>query len=399
MNFAATGTLPAAVTVTRSSAASYFNASGVLTSASTNVARFDHSPTTPFAALGLLIEESRKNWIINSADLSTGNAPTNVAMLITTSATLSPDGSAFYQLLAGTAATSAHYLAKTASIAANVANTFSFYVAASGKRYVQAFLDDGAGNGVVANIDTTALTVVSGPTAMGTGAAVACTVTAAPGAAMRVALTCNPTSASGAVRGGILQCDVFNTSFGGTSVGDGTSGYLIWGSQVEVGAFATSHIPTSGAAVTRSQDIASMALAETAAFSLAVEAMRPNGSTASNVLVDFNDSTSGNRIALFDTNLTALQKIASAQTYSTTLGTPTIGTAFKVGMALATGNQIGTLNGAAPTTLASGAIPAGLTTLNLGGDFANANPMTGYLRRVRYWPRALTSAALVIATT
>lgn len=82
------------------------------------------------------------------------------------------------------------------------------------------------------------------------------------------------------------------------------------------------------------------------------------------------------------------------QTYSTTPGTPTIGTTFKVGIAFATSNQIGTLNAAA-----SGAIPAGLTTLCLGGDYAGANPMTSYLRRVRVWSRALSSAALQIATT
>lgn len=130
---------------------------------------------------------------------------------------------------------------------------------------------------------------------------------------------------------------------------------------------------------------------------IAVEALRPAGSTANNVLVDFNDTTSGNRVALFNTNVTALQKIATVQTYSTTLGTPTIGTVFKVGISFAAGSQIGTLNAAAPTSLATGAIPAGLNTLCLGSD--SANPMTGYLRRIRAWPRALSSAALQIATT
>ena len=86
------------------------------------------------------------------------------------------------------------------------------------------------------------------------------------------------------------------------------------------------------------------------------------------------------------------------QTYSTTLGTPTIGTVFKVGISFAAGSQIGTLNAAAPTSLATGAIPAGLNTLCLGSDL-RANPMTGYLRRIRAWPRALSSAALQIATT
>lgn len=50
----------------RASSATYFDASGTLQTASTNVPRFTYDPTT-LQPLGLLIEESRTNYLLNSA--------------------------------------------------------------------------------------------------------------------------------------------------------------------------------------------------------------------------------------------------------------------------------------------------------------------------------------------
>jgi len=74
-NFAAYGKLAAGpkcppITFSRASNATYFDASGTMQTAATNVARFDHNPTTG-AALGLLVEEQRTNLLLNSATLGT----------------------------------------------------------------------------------------------------------------------------------------------------------------------------------------------------------------------------------------------------------------------------------------------------------------------------------------
>ena len=58
------------ITFTRASSGTYIDSARVLQTASTNVARFDHNPTTG-ESLGLLVEEARTNLLLNSATLST----------------------------------------------------------------------------------------------------------------------------------------------------------------------------------------------------------------------------------------------------------------------------------------------------------------------------------------
>lgn len=393
--------LDSRVTFTRSGAgATYFNASGVLTAAAANVVRLDTNPAT-LAPAGLLMEESRKNWITNSADETTGNTVSNVACLITTSSTVAPDGVGHYQLQAGTATTAAHYLAKSASISANTKNTFSFWCIPSGKQYVQCFLDDGSGsNGASVNIDTTAMAVVSGPTTFGTGATASCTVTPGPGSAMRIAFTVNPTSASGTVRAGILQCDVFNTAFGGTSVGNGTSGYLIWGAQLEPGAFATSYIPTSGSAVTRAADVATIpASLFPAGGTLALNFIMEGETGGAIVPRLFGDGVSTNHGVFL--SVTGQLGAYDGGTVSTTANAVTVGALSKGCTTLpkAAGTASFVLNAGSAGTVALSTGFGAITSWQLMSDETGSNPANGWLQRLRYWPRVLDSQEMQAATT
>ena len=77
-----TGTMPSGITFTRASAATYFDATGTLQSAASNAPRFDYGPTPGTTPLGLLIEEQRTNSIRNprcegAAAGSPGTPPTN----------------------------------------------------------------------------------------------------------------------------------------------------------------------------------------------------------------------------------------------------------------------------------------------------------------------------------
>lgn len=74
------GTLDSRITFTRTGTSSYFNSSGILTSAAANVPRFDYDPITK-AIKGLLIEEAKTNYIRNNTAIeavigSPGTNPT-----------------------------------------------------------------------------------------------------------------------------------------------------------------------------------------------------------------------------------------------------------------------------------------------------------------------------------
>ena len=70
LRFALLKTLDPRVTFTRASSGTYVGADGLIKTATTNEARFDHNPTTG-ESLGLLVEEARTNLLLNSATLST----------------------------------------------------------------------------------------------------------------------------------------------------------------------------------------------------------------------------------------------------------------------------------------------------------------------------------------
>lgn len=71
LQFAGANTLSSQITFTRAGVGgTYINSAGVITAASADQPRFDYDPVT-LAALGLLIEESRQNLLLNSTTLST----------------------------------------------------------------------------------------------------------------------------------------------------------------------------------------------------------------------------------------------------------------------------------------------------------------------------------------
>ena len=230
-----TGSLDSRVTFTRTTdathPATYINSIGVLTAATNNEARFDYDPVT-LVCKGLLIEESRTNLATYSQSVggtgwTTYIQGTGVTPVVVLNAGTAPDGSnnaSKVTLDKGVGVTSGDrsLLQKSVSGVTNGA-TYSASI------YVKAFDVADVGKQIRLTADNMGATQVvltsSWQRVVFTGAAVATTVS--------------------------VGVEVRGTNAASADV-------LVWGAQLEAGAFATSYIPTTTAALTRNADVAVM---------------------------------------------------------------------------------------------------------------------------------------------
>jgi len=174
--------------------------------------------------------------------------------------------------------------------------------------------------------------------------------------------------------------------------------------QLEVGAFATSYIPTVSASRTRSADVCSISDVSTfynsSEATLFVEALV--GSTSSfPSIISLDNASSSNQLALaaFPSPNTVQGYVVSGGTTSASPNRPlTLGTFFKA----ASSNKLNSfqisMNGVNGTLDTSGAMPVGISKMNIGRSW-NGNAINGYLKSVRVYKKAVTDAKLITLTT
>jgi hypothetical protein len=203
-------------------------------------------------------------------------------------------------------------------------------------------------------------------------------------------------------------CDAENDR---TVTASGTDGIFAWGAQLEAGAFPTSYIPTTTAAVTRSAD--SAVVTPISSFynqsegTLFAEA-REGGSDLQYGAVSLDTDTSDNRIDL-RRNLDAgfLSMIVTTAGAAQMLESPVLAVAaqtYKLSGAYKANDCAVCVNGGAVATDTSVTLPT-LTHLRIGGlavtspATGNGFPLNGHIRKIAYWPKRLSNALLQSLTT
>ena len=173
--------------------------------------------------------------------------------------------------------------------------------------------------------------------------------------------------------------------------------------QLEQGAFATSAIPTTTAAATRSADVASITGANfsswyrqdegtvfsDASVSYAIPA------TSFPLVASFNDGTSNNRIENgFLTAAVAGYEVTSVGSSQVGLY-PAVGSSTrKLATAFQANNFAASVNGGSANTDASGTVPT-VDRLRLGDRTGAATTnLFGTIRRLTYWPTRLSNEVL-----
>jgi hypothetical protein len=203
------------------------------------------------------------------------------------------------------------------------------------------------------------------------------------GATNRVALTFTPTA-------GTLTCTVTGS---------------VTNAQVEAGAFATSYIPTTAASVTRLNDSAQLSTSawfNAAASSLACEFMVPYSTvTGTPTSAELDDSATSNAFLLgLNSGMVGMARVFAANApvgIANTSNSVTANTVIK--HAGAFGSLVGAtvLNGGTVTPLTFTSNPTGINRLAIGSG--RPTTLSGWVRRIRYWPRILTNAELQAVTT
>lgn len=254
LDFDETTTLDSRITFTRATNGTFFNSSGVLSTASSGAARFDHRlEGGVWVNKGLLIEEQRANVCLRSEDFST--TWTNGNSTETTNATTAPDGNTTADEITDNATDAGHSVQQIITTTPVATMSFSvflknndvgwarlvLYSSATPSNAVRAWFD--LANGAVGTVEN-----------QGTGANASASIENVGNGWYRCVISGRPAT-TGTNTGVNIHLQTADAQT--TYIGTGQSLYA-WGAQVEVGAFPTSYIKTTTASVTRNADQAVM---------------------------------------------------------------------------------------------------------------------------------------------
>lgn len=375
------GVQPSALAFSRNSIGTYVGSNGVLQTSAANALRFDYGPVT-LACKGGLIEEARTNTCPRSTNFS-GLAYNPQSAVITAAATTSPSG-----IIDGT------------TIATNQ-NATIFSTVTNGGVYTN-------GTVITGSIFIKLISAIANfnfgiywghPTSVG-GAAQGYTFNSSSGI-----LSSNGANNSIIENYGNgwyrIKC-TFTTSQDITAalVYNGfpqSTTVAIWGQQWELGAFATSYIPTVSAAVTRAADLGAVLTGNwynQNEGTLYVEFMRNVIAPTQATILTLNDGVNSS-ISIESGNPSTAQhrlNIVSGgvqQALLTPFSAAQPNTVYKFVAAWRNNDFAAVQNGGTLVTSNSGIVPGNMNVLAIPGA------LNGCIRKMSYTPRRLPNSNLI----
>ena len=343
---------------------------------------------------GLLVEEQRANLLWHSAAfdnaywakyaLNTTGTPAWVNVGV------APDGTGTAEKLIDTTAANDTPLMYHTDTLTAAAYTFSIYAKAAERSIIYLRLDTGGAKYAYFNLSTGVASNVN--------AAYTAAITPVGNGWYRCSVTTTATVASYTSVIGLAI-----TAGTPTYTGDGTSGVLVYGAQLELGSFATSYIPTGAATATRNADVASVS---TQAF--------PYSATEGTWVANFQTVYSGT--AASTVYFLNLDGSASKRVLYVGSGSDVMASYDGTTIVSSTGDVTGSITKSASAysgtdravvsnggTVATGAIAAGYATAStayLGsiGSNSGTGPVNGHIRQITYLPRRLSNTELQTRT-
>jgi hypothetical protein len=401
--------LDSRITFTRASTATYYDSTGTLQTAAINAPRFDYNPST-LAARGLLIEEARTNSVRNSSAVggSAGVAPTNWSangtnqsgITVTVVGVGTENGMPYVDLnfagtstLTGTAVT--YYFEGQQVIAASStqtwANSLSIKLVSGsvgdGNAVIRTRFNDSAGNAVLYVLSSNL------------------TVTSAALSSQRFSLNATAPASTAYVAPAIAFRTVNGSTYNVT--------LRVAYPQAELGAFATSVIPTTIAAATRSADLATMTGTNFSSWY-----NQSQGTFVTQFVLEGVKSVAGQRIITTDdgTNTNQMLQAGSStntfQTQITTAGATQVSqsvpsltlagfTTYKSAFGYADNNTNTAVNGVLATNDTTCTMPTALTTFRFSSSGASPTTVNAnvWYASLKFYPTRLADSTLQALTT
>jgi len=205
----------------------------------------------------------------------------------------------------------------------------------------------------------------------------------------------------------VVRINALSVSNGSDFAGDGTSGILVWGAQLETGTYASSYIKTAGATATRAADVLTVPLANVAGFNAAgytmvVDMRQIVTINANRYFMSVTDGTSNNFSGisnlgvtdnLFRNSMTS-GGIASVGVAETTVPI----TRSKFSSSFATNNVLRSVNSVAGTSDSVAVMPVSLSTCYIGGFNGSLQPNC-YIFNAKLIITPITQSQLNAVTT
>jgi hypothetical protein len=385
LNFTNGSHLDPRITFTRASGATRTNSAGLIETVATDAPRFDYSPAG--VPLGLLIEEQRTNLALDSGEVLSGTGGVVVANQIT-----APDGSLadFFREDTGN---SEHYAGdRVVAVTAGTTYTWSFYaklgLTGEARRACVRTGSQGPAN-VAFDLETGSGTLIGGAISFGSSSA--------GNGWWRCWIVFIATGTGVAVFRQQLSIGT-NTVY----TGNGTSGFYLWGAQLEAGSFPTSYIPTGTAAATRAADVAVMTGTNFSSWynqsegTFVSRQSRPPTAIADGNVFQSDDGTNNNRLSqgtgssgnVLNPSIIVggVAQAVLTQGANTGLGEKSCAVAYKLNDFAAASN------GDSAVTDVSGTPPT-VNELWIGKSFVAAY-WNGHIRSIRFYSSRLPNATL-----
>jgi hypothetical protein len=358
---------------TRASTATRVNASGLIEAVATGVPRLDYLNST---CPKLLLEPQRSNIMLYSEQFDNA-AWTKGDLTVSANNATSPDGFTNADRMVETTATGQHLAFQSLTVANGSTYTFTIFLKAQQRNAVSLQLADDS-NRFTTLFDVSAGTIL---TTRNTGTPVG---------------TSNSIVNYGS---GWYRCSITMTQSAGTTMiphfalsnsntptwdgfdfptyaGNTANGLLAYGAALELGAYATSYIPTTTAAVTRVADAAS----KTGISSLIGQTegtvfLELNRIFDANVVVlQLNDGTNNNRIQLEISSggaILGISVVGGSVNVLITSPVLAINQTHKIAFSYKLNDFKLFLNGVLAGVDTSGAVPASMSRLDIGTEVGN----------------------------